>query len=101
MGTGFTGSGLLGRMYRGETKFDFIGARKRWYIASGIILTICVLSIIFRGFNFGIDFAGGDSYSVPVKPGVTLSDVRSAVESTGVTVESAQTAGSGATQTFV
>jgi len=102
MGTGFTGSGLLGRMYRGETKFDFIGARKRWYIASGIILTICVLSIIFRGFNFGIDFAGGDSYQLPVKPGVTLQDVRNAVGAAGVQVSSAQTAGAqGATTNFV
>src|SRR5262245_3491433 len=101
MGTGFTGSGLLGRLYRGEHRFNFIASRKKWYLASGVIITICILSIIFRGFNFGIDFAGGDTYSLPVKPGVTLSEVRSAVESVGVTVESAQTAGSGKTETFV
>jgi preprotein translocase subunit SecF len=102
MGTGFTGSGLLGRLYRGETKFDFIGARKRWYLASGVILTICVLSIIFRGFNFGIDFAGGDSYQLPVKPGVTLAQVQNAVGAAGVEVSSAQTAGArGATTNFV
>src|SRR5215475_6774569 len=101
-GTGFTGSGLLGRLYRGETKFDFIGVRKRWYLASAIILLICVLSIIFRGFNFGIDFAGGDSYQLPVRPGVTLQDVRGAVENAGVTVDSAQTAGAaGSTSNFV
>ncbi|HKE64364.1 MAG TPA: protein translocase subunit SecF [Micromonosporaceae bacterium] len=102
MGTGFTGSGLLGRLYRGETKFDFIGVRKRWYLASAIILLICVLSIIFRGFNFGIDFAGGDSYQLPVRPGVTLQEVRSAVGAAGVEVSSAQTAGAkGATTNFV
>jgi preprotein translocase subunit SecF len=102
MGTGFTGSGLLGRLYRGETRFDFIGARKRWYLASGIILVICVISIIFRGFNFGIDFAGGDSYQLPVRPGVTLQDVRGAVSAAGVDVASAQTAGArGSTTNFV
>jgi preprotein translocase subunit SecF len=101
-GTGFTGKGLLGRLYRGETKFDFIGHRKRWYAASAVILLICILSIIFRGFNFGIDFAGGDSYQLPVRPGVTLQDVRGAVESDGVTVDTAQTAGAaGSTSNFV
>jgi len=101
MGTGFTGSGLLGRLYRGENRFNFIASRKKWYLASAVIITICILSIVFRGFNFGIDFAGGDTYSLPVRAGVTLADVRSAVESTGVTVESAQTAGTGKTETFV
>ncbi|HEU0241490.1 MAG TPA: protein translocase subunit SecF [Micromonosporaceae bacterium] len=102
MATGFTGSGLMGRLYRGETKFDFIGVRKRWYLASAIILLICVLSIIFRGFNFGIDFAGGDSYQLPVRPGVTLQEVRSAVGAAGVEVASAQTAGArGSTTNFV
>jgi preprotein translocase subunit SecF len=101
-GTGFSGSGALGRLYRGDTKFDFIGSRKRWYAASAIILVVCILSIIFRGFNFGIDFAGGDSYQLPVRPGVTLTDVRGAVTSAGVDVSSAQTAGAkGSTTSFV
>jgi preprotein translocase subunit SecF len=101
-GTGFTGSGLLGRLYRGDTRFNFIGSRKKWYTASAIIILICLLSIIFRGFSFGIDFAGGDSYQLPVKPGVTLSDVRNAVANAGVQVSSAQTAGpQGGTQNFV
>ena len=48
-----TGS-LMRRLYRGETNFDFIGQRKKWYIASGILVLICLASIVFRGFNFGI-----------------------------------------------
>jgi preprotein translocase subunit SecF len=101
-GTGFSGSGLLGRLYRGETRFDFIGSRKRWYAASAVIIAICILSIALRGFNFGIDFAGGDSYQLPVRPGVTLADVRGAVTSAGIDVSSAQTAGAkGSTTSFV
>jgi len=101
-GTGFSGSGMLGRLYRGDTRFDFIGSRKRWYLASAIIIVICILSIGIRGFNFGIDFAGGDSYQLPVRPGVTLADVRGAVTSAGVDVSSAQTAGAkGSTTSFV
>ncbi len=101
-GTGFAGSGLLGRLYRGDTRFDFIGSRKRWYAASAIVIVVCILSIALRGFNFGIDFAGGDSYQLPVRPGVTLADVRGAVTSAGVDVSSAQTAGAkGSTSSFV
>ncbi len=96
-----TGS-LFRRLYRGETNFDLIGQRKKWYLASGIIIAICVLAIVFRGFLFGIEFSGGIQYQVPVKDGVTsLSAMRSAVEGTGIAVSSAQTAGSGGQQTYV
>jgi preprotein translocase subunit SecF len=83
------------RLYRGETNIDFIGYRKRWYIASAILVLICLVSIIFRGFNFGIEFAGGNQFQVPASPGVTLQDVRGAVEAQGIEVASAQGAGKG------
>jgi preprotein translocase subunit SecF len=87
--------GFLRRLYRGETRTDFIGPRKKWYTASGVIILICLVSIILRGFNWGIDFKGGDQFQVPVKSGTTLSEVRSSIEHAGVTVETAQVAGQG------
>ncbi len=87
---------LAGRLYRGETNFDLIGNRKRWYLASAVLLLICVLSFSFRGFNFGIEFAGGNSYLVPEKAGVTVAAVRDAVASQGVEVATAQEVGTGA-----
>jgi preprotein translocase subunit SecF len=95
-----TGS-LFRRLYRGETNFDLVGQRKKWYIASGILIGICILFIVFRGFLFGIEFSGGNQYQVTVKPGTTLAQMRSAAESTGVTVSSAQSAGSGGAQSWV
>jgi preprotein translocase subunit SecF len=91
----------LRRLYRGETNVDFIGYRKRWYIISAVIIVVCLASMIFRGFNFGIEFAGGNQFQVPVKPGVSLQDVRHAVEQQGITVESAQSAGTGSDQRYV
>jgi preprotein translocase subunit SecF len=91
----------LRRLYRGQTNVDFIGHRRRWYLASAIIVLICLASLVFRGFNFGIEFAGGSQFQVQAKPGVSLQDVRGAVEGQGVTVVSAQTAGSGSTQKYV
>src|SRR2546421_7253403 len=95
-----TGS-VYRRLYRGETNIDFIGQRKKWYLASGILIAICVLAMVFRGFLFGIEFSGGDQYQIPVKPGTTVAQVRSWVESTGVAVPSAQPAGTGSGQSYV
>jgi preprotein translocase subunit SecF len=89
------------KLYRGETRIDFIGRRKKWYAASAVIILLCLAGMIFRGFNWGIDFRGGDQFQVPVKPGVTLSQVRSAVEGTGIPVSSSQQAGTGATASYV
>ncbi|MDQ6875949.1 MAG: protein translocase subunit SecF, partial [Actinomycetota bacterium] len=86
---------LAGRLYRGETNFDLVGNRRRWYIASAILILVCVASFVFRGFNFGIEFAGGNQYLVPATDRATVASVRAAVASTGVTVASAQQVGSG------
>jgi preprotein translocase subunit SecF len=96
-----TARAFLRRLYRGETNMDFIGQRKRWYLASAVIILICLASIVFRGFNFGIEFAGGNQYLVPKKAGTTLEQMRGAVEGAGVTVSSSQIAGTGSSQTYV
>jgi len=93
--------GAFRRLYRGESRIDFIGPRRRWYLASAIIILICVGSMAFRGFNFGIEFAGGNQYLVPVKPGTSLTNVRAEVEGVGVQVASVQIAGTGASQQYV
>jgi len=92
---------LLRRLFRRETNFDLIGQRKKWYIASAIVVLICLASIVFRGFNFGIEFSGGNQYLVPKQPGTTLVEVRSAVEGAGATVSTAQEAGSGNARNYV
>ena len=91
---------ILHRLYRGDTRFGFIKNRKKWYLISGVIILLCILSMVFRGFNFGIEFSGGNQFLAPAKAG-TLTEVRSAVEATGVQVSSAQTAGTGSTKQYV
>ncbi|MBB5800540.1 preprotein translocase subunit SecF [Saccharothrix ecbatanensis] len=53
------------RLYVGNGAFDIIGKRKRWYVMFGIILLICVASILFKPFNLGIDFTGGTRVQLP------------------------------------
>lgn len=92
---------LVRRLYRGETNIDFIGSRKRWYIVSGILVVLCLGLIIFKGFNFGLEFSGGNSFTVAKPPGATLEDAERAVESTGAEVQTAQEVGGGGQTKFV
>jgi preprotein translocase subunit SecF len=81
---------LFGRLSRGEIRIDFISPRKRWYIASGIVILVCLASLIFRGFHLGIDFKGGASFEFPSRgQGITVAE--QTVEDAGAHVETSQT----------
>jgi preprotein translocase subunit SecF len=84
---------FLRRLYRGETNLDFVGYRKRWYIASGAIILVCILAMIFLRFNFGVEFDGGNQFTLPVKAGTSESQIRSAASAGGVEVSSVFTRG--------
>ncbi len=59
-------------------KLHFMKYRKLSYIISGALLLISVLSIMIRGFNYGIDFSGGISMEVtPVAETMTIDKMRS------------------------
>lgn len=57
--------GFLSRLYTGTGAFEVIGKRRLWYAVSGAMVAIALLSILIRGFTFGIDFAGGTKVSFP------------------------------------
>lgn len=69
LGTGPSGPqhGFFVRLYTGTGAFDVIGKRKLWYGISGVIVAICLGSMILRGFTFGIDFEGGTKMSLPAQ----------------------------------
>ncbi|HVV31556.1 MAG TPA: protein translocase subunit SecF [Mycobacteriales bacterium] len=50
------------RLYEGEVSFDFVGRRKIWYSFSALVLAIGIVAMIVQGFNWGIDFRGGDAF---------------------------------------
>ncbi|HVT20283.1 MAG TPA: protein translocase subunit SecF [Mycobacteriales bacterium] len=90
---------LATRLYRGEVSYDFIGKRLRWYIGSGIVILVGVVSLALQGLNPSIDFKGGAQFLGPIN-GHSVSDVTNAVESAGVTPETVETVGSGADRQF-
>lgn len=87
------------RLYRGETRFDFVGRRRWWALISGLVILAGLVSLGVRGVNLGIDFKGGTSWEVPAH-GVTVSRATAAVERVGVVPSLVETLGSGASQTL-
>ena len=93
-------SGAIRRLYRGENRYDFIGRRKYWYAASAVLIAICALSLGIRGFNYGIEFAGGTQFQIPISnTSITTTEVNAAFKAANVpSAEPAQVVGSGSTK---
>jgi preprotein translocase subunit SecF len=95
----------LTKLYRGETRLDFIGTRKRWYLASGVLLLICVLSFVLRGFNYGVEFKGGTQFQINASgahSGLTVDKVNTAFSDAGTApADPPQLVGSGSTRQIV
>ncbi len=66
-----------GRLYRGEVSYDFVGRQKRWYILSGIVLLIAIVSLVTKGLTLGIEFKGGAAFQSP-KNSMSVEDARKA-----------------------
>ncbi len=70
-------------MFKG-TDIDFIGKRKKFYMIGGAVIAIGLLSMMFKGFELGVDFKGGRTYVVDFDKSVSASDITSALADKGV-----------------
>ncbi|WP_203566402.1 protein translocase subunit SecF [Aestuariimicrobium ganziense] len=76
---------LSERLYTGDFAFEFVKHRRRWYILSAVILTICLLALAVRGLNMGIEFTGGASFQAPTQVSAdTVDRARTALANSGV-----------------
>jgi preprotein translocase subunit SecF len=93
----------VGRLYRGETRINFIGSRKWWYLASGVFIVICAISFAVRGFNYGVEFKGGSTFQIPASgTSITSEEANSAFIKAGATPgEAPQVVGSGSNRQIV
>ena len=94
------GHGPIARLYRGETRFDFVGKRRIWFGISTLIIVLGIVSIILRGgLNLGIEFKGGTEWTIAA-PGITQSQAVDALKGTGVIDPTVELLGSGNRQTL-
>ncbi len=75
---------LFGRLYRGETSFDFVGARRTFLIISSILLVVSALSLAIRGLNLSLDFRGGVAVETENPANAGVAEVREALAPLGL-----------------
>lgn len=62
-----------------KANFDFIGKRKIAYAISVVVL-LAGIGSIFNGFNYGVEFAGGRSYTIRFDEAHQVGEVRQKLE---------------------
>lgn len=67
-------SGAWGRLYRGESQIDFVGKRNLWFAISGTLVLACLVLLLTKSLNYGIEFEGGVSISAPIASDSPLAD---------------------------
>jgi len=103
-GTRSHGRGVFGKLYTGTGAFDIVGKARIWYVAFGLLMLVCLLSIIFRFFNLGIDFTGGSQIQFPAQTAGAPAEVHVVGDvferAVGREADSVQSVGTGATATI-
>jgi len=66
---------------RPDINFDFLGKRKLFYVISGVLIVVGLLSLVMRGGpRYGIDFAGGTLIQLKFEKPVSTADIRTALQ---------------------
>jgi preprotein translocase subunit SecF len=66
-----------------ELNIDFMGKRYIAAMLSGVALLICLGSILFRGFDFGLDFTGGTVIELGFEEPVEIAEVTDTLTASG------------------
>jgi preprotein translocase SecF subunit len=77
------------------TNVDFVKYRFFAFALDGLLVVIAVVSILWHGFNLGIDFTGGVLMDVKSSQSVDVGKMRAAVDSLGFPESQLQTSGGG------
>ena len=60
-----------------KADIKFVSKRKLFYMITGIVILIGLISLLFQGFNFSIDFAGGTLIQLAFRENnVTVAEIR-------------------------
>lgn len=76
-----------------DTNIDFMKARKAAYVASIIMVLLSCYFMVFKGFNYGIDFSGGILMEVKSEQKIDANQVRKQLSGIGLDELTLQTIG--------
>jgi SecD/SecF fusion protein len=65
-----------------DSNFDFVSRRRTYYMISGTIIVLGIISIFVKGFGLGVDFQGGRTYQVKFANTVSTDAIRDALKGT-------------------
>jgi preprotein translocase subunit SecF len=72
---------------------NFVGRLKYAILFSVVLTIICIISIAWRGLNYGIDFAGGTLVQIKFHKAVSADDIRKVLIQIGIDDSVIQTSG--------
>jgi preprotein translocase subunit SecF len=58
---------LASRLYQGEANLRIVGRRKMWFTIVAVMVMVGLGSVLTRGFELGIEFAGGSEFTIPAQ----------------------------------
>jgi preprotein translocase subunit SecF len=74
----------LSDLFHERTNYHFIDRSWRWVLLSGTLILISIGGLAISGLNLGIDFTGGQSYTISARgAGPSVNTVRSALSGIG------------------
>jgi len=79
-GVNITFDTKLTRNFFKNTKIDFIGKRKIFYVISAVIIAAGIGSLATRGLNLGVDFQGGRNYVIAFPQEIETMEIQDQLE---------------------
>jgi len=86
---------VLGDIYRGDTRFDFVKIGRKSIVVSSILVALSIVIMLVRPFNLSIDFTGGTIVTAPNHHAATVEEVRAALRAIGQGGATVQVTGEG------
>ncbi|MDY6821558.1 MAG: protein translocase subunit SecF [Deferribacterota bacterium] len=71
------------KILKDSININFIGRVKLFYLFSGLLCIIGLVLIFFKGFNYGIDFAGGTLVQVKFEKKIDINELRKELSNIG------------------
>lgn len=62
------------------TRFDFMSKAKIFFVISGLVCVLSIGIVVTKGFNFGIDFAGGTIIQLQFETAPNVDDIRKTMD---------------------